>query len=106
MNREFTISVRGCNSTNFQLGESLQERLANTIKHYDMFDIKMNDDIEFLRSIEDKNRIRLFATTECSHKCPSWTCYKQTGEINKRITMEIVKGLCMIVLVNTLMIIQ
>jgi len=83
MNREFTISVRGCNSTNFQLGESLQERLANTIKHYDMFDIKMNDDIEFLRSIEDKNRIRLFATTECSHKCPSWTCYKQTGEINK-----------------------
>jgi hypothetical protein len=49
----------------------------------------MNDDLEFLENIKDKDKIRLFLNVECSYTCPKKICYGTTGKINagKRKTM-------------------
>ena len=42
----------------------------------------MNDDISFLESIKDKEKIRLFLNVECSYNCPKKVCYGTTSRIN------------------------
>ena len=42
----------------------------------------MNDDIEFLKKIKDKEQIRLFINAECSYTCPKKVCYNLTSKIN------------------------
>ena len=44
--------------------------------------IHMNDDIEFLKKIKDKEQIRLFINAECSYTCPKKVCYNLTSKIN------------------------
>ena len=44
--------------------------------------IHMNDDFEFLKSIENKKQIRLFMNAECSYTCPLKVCYGSTSRIN------------------------
>ena len=45
--------------------------------------MKSNDDLEFLSTIEDKDRITLFANAGCAFTCPSKTCYASVSKINK-----------------------
>jgi len=42
-----------------------------------------NDDLDFLSSIEDKKRIRLFANGGCAYTCPSKICYRSQSKLNK-----------------------
>ncbi|MEH6549652.1 MAG: hypothetical protein V7711_09285 [Pseudomonadales bacterium] len=42
-----------------------------------------NQDKEFLQSIEDKSRIRLFANAGCALTCPARTCYQSFSTMNK-----------------------
>ena len=44
--------------------------------------IHMNDDVKFLESIKDKEKIRLFLNVECSYSCPKKICYGTTSKIN------------------------
>lgn len=45
-----------------------------------------NDDIVFLQSIKQKNRIRLFANAGCAYTCPSRICYRSFSQINKFVS--------------------
>ncbi len=42
-----------------------------------------NDDTKFLKSIKNKDQIRLFINTECSYTCPKKVCYGTISQINK-----------------------
>lgn len=42
-----------------------------------------NEDFEFLNSLTDKSRIRLFANGGCALTCPSRICYRSVSELNK-----------------------
>ncbi|MBU77929.1 MAG: hypothetical protein CMG28_00665 [Candidatus Marinimicrobia bacterium] len=42
-----------------------------------------NDDLDFLDSITEKARIRLFANGGCAYTCPSKICYRSQSELNK-----------------------
>jgi len=42
-----------------------------------------NDDTKFLKSIGNKDQIRLFINAECSYTCPKKICYGRIGQINK-----------------------
>tara|TARA_Y100001951_G_scaffold6534_1_gene4055 strand:- start:111 stop:1064 length:954 start_codon:yes stop_codon:yes gene_type:complete len=44
--------------------------------------IHMNDDIKFLESIKEKEKIRLFLNAECSYNCPKKVCYGGTSTVN------------------------
>jgi len=59
------------------------ETIANT-NLYDtiVLPICANDDTEFLKSIKNKNQIRLFINTECSYNCPKKVCYGANSKVN------------------------
>lgn len=61
------------------------KKLESALKYYDTAVLPMpcNQDPEFLRSIEDKSRIRLFANAGCALTCPARTCYRSFSTINK-----------------------
>lgn len=42
-----------------------------------------NDDAVFLNSINQKQRIRLFANAGCAYTCPSRICYRSFSQVNK-----------------------
>lgn len=42
-----------------------------------------NDDLDFLDSITEKARIRLFANGGCAYTCPSKICYRSQSKLNK-----------------------
>jgi hypothetical protein len=42
----------------------------------------MNDDIKFLESIKNKEKIRLFLNVECSYTCPKKVCYGTISKTN------------------------
>lgn len=60
-------------------------KLKQALKHYDtvVLPAKSNDDFEFLGSIEDKSRIRLFLNAGCAYNCPSKLCYPAVSQMNK-----------------------
>ncbi len=45
--------------------------------------MQSNDDVDFLSTISDKSRIRLFANGGCAYTCPSKVCYRSVSEMNK-----------------------
>jgi len=60
-------------------------KLQSALDIYDTVVLPMtaNNDRGFLISIEDKDRIRLFANAGCALTCPSRTCYASISVINK-----------------------
>ena len=46
--------------------------------------ISVNDDIEMLANIKNKNIIRLFINPECSYTCPNKVCYGTIGKLNSK----------------------
>lgn len=60
-------------------------KLDKALELYDSVVLPMpcNEDVEFLKSIEDKSRITLFANAGCAMTCPSRICYASFSEFNK-----------------------
>lgn len=61
------------------------EQVNEALTLYDTVVLPMaaNDDNDFLNSIDDKNRIRLFANAGCAYTCPAKICYKSFSKFNK-----------------------
>jgi hypothetical protein len=61
------------------------EKLEKAWPFYDTVVLPMpcNDDIDFLKSIDQKERIRLFANAGCAYTCPSRICYRSFSQVNK-----------------------
>jgi hypothetical protein len=62
-----------------------REKLDKAFKIYDeiVLPMEMNEDFAFLRSIEEKDRITLFANAGCAFTCPSRICYVSVSKLNK-----------------------
>ena len=61
------------------------KKIEKAVKIYDTVVLPMscNEDEPFLRSIEDKSIIRLFANAGCALTCPSKLCYPSISRANK-----------------------
>lgn len=61
------------------------EKLEQAMKLYDsiVLPMSMNEDLEFLESIEDKDKITLFANAGCALTCPAKICYVSISKANK-----------------------
>jgi hypothetical protein len=70
------------------------EKLDQALEIYDevVLPMKSNENFDFLRTIEDKDRITLFANAGCAFTCPAHTCYVSVSKINKGDRTE--KFLC------------
>ena len=60
----------------------LEKKLSLGLYDTIVLPIHMNDDLEFLKNIKDKEKIRLFLNVECSYTCPKKICYGTTSKIN------------------------
>ncbi len=62
------------------------DRLDKAFELYDVVVLPMtcNNDLKFLKSIEEKDRIRLFANAGCALTCPARICYRSVSVINKK----------------------
>jgi hypothetical protein len=62
------------------------KKLQQALELYDEVVLPMtsNEDLAFLESIADKERITLFANAGCAFTCPAKTCYVSVSKINKR----------------------
>jgi len=61
------------------------EKIDQAMELYDSVVLPMivNEDLEFLESIEDKDKITLFANAGCALTCPSKICYVTISKANK-----------------------
>ena len=61
------------------------KKIEKAVKVYDTVVLPMscNEDEAFLKSIEDKSIIRLFANAGCALTCPSKICYPSISKANK-----------------------
>ena len=64
------------------------EEHLNKVIDTDLYDtivlpICANDDTKFLKSIKNKDQIRLFINAECSYTCPKKVCYGTISQIIK-----------------------
>lgn len=61
------------------------KKIEKAVKIYDTVVLPMscNEDEAFLKSIEDKSIIRLFANAGCALTCPSKICYPSISKANK-----------------------
>ena len=75
---EIEISAVVDIKTEAQLVKATESKLFDTI----VLPICMNDDIDFLKNIKDKDQIRLFMNAECSYTCPHKVCYGTISQIN------------------------
>ena len=62
--------------------EKWNEKVSLGIYDEIVLPIHLNDDIEFLKSIKEKDKLRLFLNVECSYNCPQKVCYGITSKIN------------------------
>ena len=62
--------------------EKLEQKISLEVYDTIVLPIHMNDDVKFLKSIKDKEKIRLFLNVECSYSCPKKVCYGTTSKIN------------------------
>jgi len=62
--------------------DKLKKKISLGVYDTIVLPIHMNDDIEFLKKIKDKEQIRLFINAECSYTCPKKVCYNLTAKIN------------------------
>lgn len=62
-----------------------QRKIEAAMELYDSVVLPMpvNEDIEFLKQIENKDKITLFANAGCALTCPSRICYPSISKINK-----------------------
>ena len=60
----------------------LEKKISSGLYDTIVLPIHMNDDLEFLENIKDKDKIRLFLNVECSYTCPKKVCYGTTSKIN------------------------
>jgi hypothetical protein len=60
-------------------------KIDEALELYDsvVLPMRLNEDLEFLEEIEQKERIILFANAGCALTCPSKLCYPSISEINK-----------------------
>jgi hypothetical protein len=60
-------------------------KIDKALQLYDsvVLPMRLNEDLEFLRKIEAKDRITLFANAGCALTCPSKLCYTSFSKINK-----------------------
>jgi len=60
-------------------------KIDEALEIYDsvVLPMKLNEDLEFLEKVEQKDRIILFANAGCALTCPSKLCYLSISEINK-----------------------
>ena len=67
-----------------------RRKLDQAFEIYDevVLPMKSNEDLDFLSTIEEKDRITLFANAGCAFTCPSRTCYASVSKINKRNNNE------------------
>lgn len=61
------------------------EKIEQAMTLYDsvVLPMSMNEDLEFLATIEDKDKITLFANAGCALTCPSKICYVSISKANK-----------------------
>ncbi len=61
------------------------EKIKRAIDIYDsvVLPMQLNTNLEFLHSIECKDRITLFANAGCAFTCPSKICYPSISKMNK-----------------------
>ena len=61
------------------------KKIAMAMELYDsvVLPMPMNEDLEFLAEIENKDKITLFANAGCALTCPSRMCYASISELNK-----------------------
>ena len=61
------------------------EKIEQAWELYDsvVLPMSMNEDLEFLESIENKDKITLFANAGCALTCPSKICYVSISKANK-----------------------
>jgi hypothetical protein len=61
------------------------KKLEQALTLYDEVVLPMtsNEDLPFLESIRDRDRITLFANAGCAFTCPSKTCYVSVSKMNK-----------------------
>ena len=61
------------------------EKIEAAMKLYDSVVLPMpvNEDLEFLAEIENKDKITLFANAGCALTCPSRMCYPSISKLNK-----------------------
>ncbi len=61
------------------------DKIEKAMELYDSVVLPMpvNEDLEFLGTIEDKDKITLFANAGCALTCPSRICYPSVSKINK-----------------------
>jgi hypothetical protein len=60
-------------------------KIDQALEIYDsvVLPMRLNEDLEFLDKVEQKERIILFANAGCALTCPSKLCYISISEINK-----------------------
>jgi len=61
------------------------EQIEEAMELYDsvVLPMRINEDLELLKDIRDKDKITLFANAGCALTCPSKTCYVSISKINK-----------------------
>ena len=61
------------------------QKLDKALEIYDEVVLPMtsNENLPFLESIEEKDRVTLFANAGCAFTCPSRTCYVSVSRFNK-----------------------
>jgi hypothetical protein len=66
-------------------GIKTHKKLDKAFELYDsvVLPMRVNEDIEFLKKIEDKDKITLFANAGCALTCPSKLCYLSFSKLNK-----------------------
>lgn len=67
-------------------------QIEKALELYDsvVLPMRLNEDLAFLDSIRDKDRITLFANAGCALTCPSKTCYVSISKANKGTNQELV----------------
>lgn len=72
------------------------EKIEECLEIYDYLTLPMdkNDDDDFLEKIPEKERVILFANSNCAYTCPDRTCYKGFSDKNtgQRISSVCSKG--------------
>jgi len=61
------------------------DKLEQAMELYDsvVLPMSMNEDLDFLESIADKDKVTLFANAGCALTCPSKICYVSMSKANK-----------------------
>jgi hypothetical protein len=67
------------------------EKINEALEIYDsvVLPMRLNEDLDFLEKIDQKDRITLFANAGCALTCPSTLCYRSISKYNKGWDSEV-----------------